>query len=109
MDEESLEHWARRREAARGRQKGRLRAIVLVPGPPRGSHVHPAAPRLIVRWDGYAWRPVAIAPDLAAAKALLYPPEPDGGRPAEWDRPAQPPGTGRHHRPSPGRPQEGER
>ncbi|MFI9202344.1 DUF6087 family protein [Streptomyces sp. NPDC053048] len=100
MDDESLEHWARRREADRERKKGRLRAIPLAPGPHRGAHVHPDAPRLIVRWDGYAWQPVAVVEDLAVAKTVLYPPEPAGERPAEWDRPAPEPGAGRHRKSS---------
>ncbi|WP_392675024.1 DUF6087 family protein [Streptomyces sp. LN785] len=72
MDEEPFEHWVSRRELERRRKKGRLRLSALNPGPRRGSHVFPEAPRLIWRWDGYAWEPVAVASDWAAAATVLY-------------------------------------
>jgi Family of unknown function (DUF6087) len=101
MDDEPLEQWVRRREEERERKTGRLRHTPLAPGPHRGSHVHPDAPRLISRWDGYAWQPLAVVDDLAQAKAFVHPPEP----PADPQTP--PPhapgtgtGTGRHRGPS---------
>ncbi|MFJ3182418.1 DUF6087 family protein [Streptomyces sp. NPDC086796] len=41
------------------------------------------------------------AVDLAAAKAVLYPPRPEAERPAPWDRPAMEQGKGRHRRTAP--------
>ncbi|GHC38939.1 hypothetical protein GCM10010507_10750 [Streptomyces cinnamoneus] len=80
---------------------GRLRAVPLTEGPHRGSHVDPGAPRVIQEWDGTEWVTVSITPDLAAAKAVLYPAPPREQRPAEWDRPALGEGTGRHRRTAP--------
>lgn len=50
-----------------------MRLSALNSGPRRSSHVFPQAPRLISRWDGYSWEPVAVASDWAAAAAVLYP------------------------------------
>ncbi|WP_301130516.1 DUF6087 family protein [Streptomyces cacaoi] len=91
MDDESFEQWVHRREEERRRSTGRLRSDALRPGPPRGAHVDPAAPRLISRWDGYAWEPVAVAPDHPAAAAAMRPPADappgaDTSRPATADR-----------------------
>lgn len=71
MQDEPFERWARRREAERERKKGRIRLNSLAPGAQHGSHVHPEAARLISRWDGYVWQPVAVVANLAAAKAAL--------------------------------------
>ncbi|MER6443680.1 DUF6087 family protein [Streptomyces venezuelae] len=103
MNEEPLEEWARRREERRARSMGKLRAVPLTSGPHRGAHVDPAAPRAIEQWDGTQWVTVGIADDLAAAKALLYPPPLPVAeeRPAEWDRPAPGKGRGRHRRTAP--------
>ncbi|MGW7417631.1 DUF6087 family protein [Streptomyces sp. NPDC054863] len=68
------------------------------PGPHRGSHVQPDAPRLVEEWNGTEWVNLRVVDNLAAAQALLYPP-PAKEKPAEWDRPA--PGKGRHRKPSP--------
>ncbi|MGH4035218.1 DUF6087 family protein [Actinomycetota bacterium Odt1-20B] len=73
MEDESFEVWARRREMARQRKKGRLRLSALTSGPERGSHVDPQAPRVISRWDGYGWEPVAVAQDWAAAAEMQRP------------------------------------
>ncbi|MGH4033634.1 DUF6087 family protein [Actinomycetota bacterium Odt1-20B] len=73
MADESFEVWARRREMARQRKKGRLRLSALDSGPERGSHVNPEAPRVISRWDGYGWEPVAVARDWAAAAQVQRP------------------------------------
>ncbi|MFJ4342626.1 DUF6087 family protein [Streptomyces sp. NPDC088915] len=100
-DEEPLEQWARRREERRDRARGRLRAVPLGGGPHRGAHVEPDAPRAIEEYDGADWAVVGLVPDLAAAKAALYPPRPEPERPAEWDRPALGPGRGRHRRTAP--------
>lgn len=52
--------------------RGRLRVNTLKTGAQRGSHVAPEAPRLISRWDGYTWEPVAVARDFAEAAAMLH-------------------------------------
>ncbi|WP_435244288.1 DUF6087 family protein [Streptomyces sioyaensis] len=101
MDEEPLEEWARRREERRAHSKGKLRAVPLTKGSHRGAHIEPDAPRLIEEWDGTQWVAVGLVDDLAAAKALLYPPQPVEEKPVEWDRPALGKGRGRHRKPSP--------
>ncbi|MCZ4103676.1 DUF6087 family protein [Streptomyces sp. H39-C1] len=101
MNEEPLESWAQRRAADQARKLGRLRARTLAPGPERAFHVNPTAERVIEQWDGYQWVPVTVAVDLAAAKALLFVPEPLDERPTEWDRPAMGEGSGRHRKPAP--------
>ncbi|WP_240152325.1 DUF6087 family protein [Streptomyces mobaraensis] len=100
MHEESLEEWARRREARRARSKGKLGTVPLTSGPHRGGHVEPAAPRVIQEWSGREWVTVGIVPDLALARAILYPPQPPEERAAEWDRPAMGRGRDRHRKPS---------
>ena len=42
-------------------------------GHPLAAHVRPELPRVIQAWDGYQWTPVCVAPDLAAARSVLYP------------------------------------
>lgn len=101
MNEESLEEWARRRAERRARITGRLRAVPLTEGPHRAGHIDPGAPRAIEEFDGTQWVTVSIAVDLAAAKAALYPPQPDAERPDRWDRPAMEQGKGRHRRTAP--------
>ncbi|MFJ9416664.1 DUF6087 family protein [Streptomyces sp. NPDC101227] len=101
MNEEPLEEWARRREERRALSKGKLRAVPLTEGPHRGAHVEPEAPRVIQEWDGTQWVTVGLVGDLAAAKALLHPPQPVEEKPAEWDRPPLSKGRGRHRKPSP--------
>ncbi|MET9373954.1 DUF6087 family protein [Streptomyces sp. NPDC002992] len=95
--EEPLADWARRREERLAERRGRRRAVPLVDGPLRGSHVAPSAPRAILEYDGLAWVPVTVVANLAEAQALLYPP-PEAARPPEWDRPALGEGRGRHRR-----------
>ncbi|MFG2864682.1 DUF6087 family protein [Streptomyces sioyaensis] len=97
-DEESLAEWARKREQRRARAKGQLRAVPLSSGPHRGAHVEPAAPRVIQEHDGTQWVTVSVVESLAAAKAILYPPQPVEEKPAGWDRPALGESRGRHHR-----------
>ncbi|MFE7889315.1 DUF6087 family protein [Streptomyces sp. NPDC057412] len=41
-----------------------------------------------------------LVSDLAAAKTVLYPPQPAEQKPAEWDRPALGKGRGRHRKPT---------
>ncbi|AKA07472.1 hypothetical protein SAZ_37525 [Streptomyces noursei ZPM] len=101
MHEESLEDWARRREERRNASKGKLRAVPLTEGPHRGQHVDPNAPRVIQEWTGTEWETIGTVADLAAAKALLYPPQPVEEKPAEWDRPSLGKGRGRHRKPTP--------
>ncbi|ARF73209.1 DUF6087 family protein [Streptomyces griseus] len=99
MDDEPLSDWAKRRDA----KIGRLRAVPLVPGDgPKGSHLNPAAPRAIQRWNGYAWEPHGTAADLAATQRLLYPRDenPPTG-PAPQPQPLRA-GRGRHRKPRPG-------
>ncbi|MGW2488353.1 DUF6087 family protein [Streptomyces sp. NPDC001606] len=107
MHEEPLEEWARRREERRNAAKGKLRAVPLTSGPHRGAHIEPHQPRVIEEWNGTEWATVGVVPDLAAAKALLYPPPPvdpvvsgEAKFPGS-DRPALDKGRGRHRKPSP--------
>ncbi|MFI1170142.1 DUF6087 family protein [Streptomyces melanogenes] len=95
-DEEPLAQWARRRAERRDRAKGRLRAVPLTPGPHRGAHVDPGAPRAIQEFDGAEWVTVGVAENLAAARALLYPPQSVKERPTSWDLPVRV--RGRHRR-----------
>ncbi|MFF5284564.1 DUF6087 family protein [Streptomyces sp. NPDC013171] len=96
--EEPLTDWARRREERLAERRGRRRAVPLVDGPLRGSHVAPSAPRAILEYDGLTWVPVTVAADLAEAQALLYPPPPEPARPPERDRSALGEGRSRHRR-----------
>ncbi|MFI6417144.1 DUF6087 family protein [Streptomyces sp. NPDC050842] len=98
-DDEPLEDWARRRAERQASSKGKQRAVPLGDGPHRGAHVDPDAPRAIEEWTGTEWKVIGIVENLAAARALLYPPPPQG-KPAEWDRPAMGKGQGRHRRPT---------
>ncbi|NUL24942.1 DUF6087 family protein [Streptomyces lunaelactis] len=100
-DEEPLENWARRREERRNASKGKLRAVPLSSGPHRGAHVEADAPRVIQEWTGTEWETVGVVANLAAAQALLYPPQPAEEKPAQWDRPALGKGRGRHRKPTP--------
>ena len=101
MEDEPLAEWARRRAERRARATGRLRAVSLTEGPHRGVHVDPNAPRAIQEFDGTQWVTLSLAVDLAAAKAVLYSPQPKAERPAGWDRPAMEKGKGRHRRTAP--------
>ncbi|MFF5969954.1 DUF6087 family protein [Streptomyces sp. NPDC012769] len=87
MSDEPLEDWARRWDERRTQSRGRLRHVSLTTGPQRGWHIDPGAPRVIEQWDGYAWVPVQIVPDLASAQRMVHPPQPAAQRPVEWDRP----------------------
>lgn len=100
-EQEPLEDWARRREERQNASKGKRRAAPLTKGPHRGQHVEPDAPRVIQEWNGTEWETVGLVDDLAAAKALLFPPQPVEQRHAEWDRPALGRGRGRHRKPTP--------
>ncbi|WP_371589899.1 DUF6087 family protein [Streptomyces virginiae] len=71
-----------------------------IPRPGRGAHVHPKAPRLVMRWTGYQWAAEAVVDDYATAQRLLHGivqpgPEPEPGVPG---RPLPKP-TGRHRKP----------
>ncbi|MFF1560580.1 DUF6087 family protein [Streptomyces sp. NPDC058279] len=96
--DEPLEAWAARRERRR-RTVGELRAVPLTAGPARGEHVRPDRPRVIVRWDGFTWEPVAVAPDHAAARRLIDPTAPAASVPVPGYTPAPlRAGRGRHRR-----------
>ncbi|MFJ6772448.1 DUF6087 family protein [Kitasatospora sp. NPDC091257] len=97
-EEEPLASWAARREQQL-RPVGQLRAVRLMDGRPRGAHVAPGEPRLIVRWDGYQWLPETVAEDYAAAQRILHGIE-GGGAPRPGRsvrRPRKAPG--RHRKP----------
>ncbi|MGW0999717.1 DUF6087 family protein [Streptomyces sp. NPDC002523] len=98
-----LEHEDRESREADGRRApkiGRLRAVPLLSGGgPEGAHLHPDAPRVIQRWNGYACAPYASAANLAAAQRLLYPrDEEPPATPAPQPLQA---GRGRHRKPGP--------
>ena len=99
MDDEPLSEWAERRDA----KIGRLRAVPLVSGNgPKGSHLHPDAPRVIQRWNGHAWEPHGFAANLPEAQRILHPPaEQTSSAPAPLPQPLSA-GRGRHRRPRPG-------
>lgn len=71
-DDESLGRWAERRER-RKRPVGERRAMLLLPGPPRGAHVVRSGPRVLLEWDGLAWAPVGVGMNYAAERAFLEP------------------------------------
>lgn len=99
MDDEPLSHWVERRDA----KIGRLRAVPFVSGDgPKGSHLNPEAPRVMQRWNGYAWEPHGCAANLDEARRLLYSREEE---PPTMAAPQPQPlraGRGRHRKPSPG-------
>ena len=99
MDDEPLSEWAERRDA----KIGRLRAVPLVSGNgPKGSHLHPDAPRVIQRWNGHAWEPHGFAANLTEAQRILHPPAAQtSSAPAPLPQPLSA-GRGRHRRPRPG-------
>ncbi|MEU9624428.1 MULTISPECIES: DUF6087 family protein [unclassified Streptomyces] len=78
---------AKARRAA-GQGHGPAAGGALTDGPQRAAHVDPDAPRAVQEFDGTQWVTLSIAVDLAAAEAVLYPPQPEVERLAEWDRPA---------------------
>ncbi|WP_187282067.1 DUF6087 family protein [Streptomyces sp. wa22] len=91
QDDEPLEEWDRRRDARQAASKGRQHAVPLGNGLHRGAHVDPDAPRAIEEWTGTEWAVVGVVEDLAAAKALLYPPPPvQEAEPADVDRVGRP-------------------
>ncbi|MEN8654380.1 DUF6087 family protein [Streptomyces sp. 21So2-11] len=101
-NEEPLEEWARRREERRSASRGKLRAVPLTEGPYRGAHVDADVPRVIQEWTGTQWATVGVADNLAAAKVLLYPPQPVEEKSAEGHRPlGLGKGQGRHRKPNP--------
>ncbi|MFD9245690.1 DUF6087 family protein [Streptomyces sp. NPDC059556] len=100
QDDEPLEEWARRRAERQAASMGRRRAVSLGSSPHRGAHVDPGAPRAIEEWTGTEWQVVGLAENLATAQSLLFPPPPERAKPAEWDRPANGRGRGRHRKPT---------
>ncbi len=97
MDDEPLSEWAERRDA----KIGRLRADPLVSGDgPKGSHLNPDVPRVIQRWNGYAWEPHGFAANLAEAQRLLHPQAEEPPTVAA-PHPLRA-GRGRHRKPRPG-------
>ncbi|OIJ96717.1 hypothetical protein BIV25_17325 [Streptomyces sp. MUSC 14] len=104
MDDEPLKDWAERHDAA----IGRLRAVPVVSGDgPRASHLNPDAPRAIERWNGHMWEPYGFAPDLAEAKAILYPEVSKLSLPGPVPKPLGS-GTGKHRKPRAPRPEYGQ-
>lgn len=106
MTDEPLDRWAARRQG-RLRKPGERKAITLGTGPQRAAHIAPDAPRLILEWDGFAWQPLMIVGNYAAARLALYPPPestPVGQAEAmglDAGRNPLAPGTGRHRKPRP--------
>ncbi|MGW7063612.1 DUF6087 family protein [Streptomyces sp. NPDC054904] len=104
MTDEPLERWAARRQG-RLRQPGELKTVTLGTGPQRAAHVDPDVPRMILEWDGFAWRPLMTVENYAAARHVLNP-QPVSTTPDQAER-AGPvtgrnplaPGTGRHRKP----------
>ncbi|GCD41806.1 DUF6087 family protein [Streptomyces paromomycinus] len=94
---ESLEQLAARQAETRRKLAGRLRVLVLAPGAQRAAHLHPQAPRLILRHDGYQWTPLAAAANYAAAQQLLH--GPPSGEPSAHPAGGTA-GTGRHRKPA---------
>ncbi|MFD4923042.1 DUF6087 family protein [Streptomyces goshikiensis] len=93
-----MEAWAARREG-RSRAVGELRPVPVGTGPARGGRVQPEVPRAIVRWDGFTWEPVTIAPDYAAGRRTIDPTAPAETVPVPGYNPAPPrAGRGRHRR-----------
>ncbi|MEU1674821.1 DUF6087 family protein [Streptomyces roseifaciens] len=100
--DEPLEVWAARRERRRAaylRKTGHRRAEVLADGP-RGSHVNPGAPRLLLEWDGYAWATVGVADNADEARQFLRsdPPPAPPEKAAGGRRPWLGQGKGRHRK-----------
>ncbi|MFC7908235.1 DUF6087 family protein [Streptomyces nigra] len=99
-EQEPLEDWARRREERRDASKGKRRAVPLVEGPHRGQHVEPDAPRVIQEWNSTEWETVGLVSDLAAAKTVLYPPQPVRAETRRMGSPRAGEGRGRHRKPT---------
>lgn len=98
MRDEPLDRWADRR-AKRLRAPGTRKAVHLGNGPHRAAHFDPAAPRLIVEWDGFAWQPVTTVENYAAACRMLNPlPEPPKSEDLPTTRAPVAKGTGRHRK-----------
>ncbi|WP_030732173.1 DUF6087 family protein [Streptomyces sp. NRRL S-237] len=93
-EEEPLDQWAARRQG-RLRKPGEKKAVTLGPGPQRAAHLNPAAPRLILEWDGFQWVPVTVVDDYAAARRVLYP----APQPQQQAQPAPKKQPGRHRKP----------
>ncbi|MFG2978848.1 DUF6087 family protein [Streptomyces sp. NPDC048331] len=106
MTDEPLDRWAARRQG-RLRKPGELKAVTLAEGPQRADHVDPGAPRMILEWDGFAWQPLMVVEDYAAARRVLMPPaesakadQTETTGPVTGRNPLAP-GTGRHRKPRP--------
>ncbi|MFJ2865271.1 DUF6087 family protein [Kitasatospora sp. NPDC087314] len=100
-DDESLSDWYAAR-ADRHRPPGTRDALAIVPENRRELHPFEDLPRLVVEWDGRAWRPLAVADDFAEAYPLLVRRDGELIEPQE-DTPLAllRKGTGRHRRPVP--------
>ncbi|MFJ4777414.1 DUF6087 family protein [Streptomyces sp. NPDC088762] len=94
MNDEPLDRWAARRQG-RLRKPGEKKAITLGAGPQRAVHLDPDVPRMILEWDGFAWQPLTVVEDYAAACQILNPvPQPQqAAQPAPKKQP------GRHRKP----------
>ncbi|WP_405677652.1 DUF6087 family protein [Streptomyces sp. NBC_01511] len=99
MDDEPLSDWAERRDA----KIGRLRAVPLVSDDGlKGSHLNPDAPRVIQRWNGFAWESHGTVVNLAAAQRLLHPRDEEPPTVATPESQPLSAGRGRHRKRRPG-------
>ncbi|WP_338677287.1 DUF6087 family protein [Streptomyces sp. SCSIO 30461] len=74
-ENEPLADWFARRDRQRASDRqiaGTRRVLPLAPGV-HAAHVAPAAPRLLLEWDGRTWTPVGVAPDAREAARFLDP------------------------------------
>ncbi|MEU3826905.1 hypothetical protein GT045_22770 [Streptomyces sp. SID486] len=97
--DEPLDEWAKRREE-RKRPIGELKAVILG-HEHAAAHLHPRAPRVILRWDGYQWSPYRMADGYAAAQRVLHGTDDGQAAVLPTGPSGQPmaPGTGRHRKP----------
>lgn len=74
-EDEPLADWFARQDRQRASDRqvaGTRRALPLAPGV-HAAHVAPAAPRLLLEWDGRTWVPVGVARNAREAARFLNP------------------------------------
>ncbi|WP_369776343.1 DUF6087 family protein [Streptomyces sp. R33] len=98
MEDEPLDRWAARREG-RLRKPGELKAVTLSSGPQRAAHLDPDAPRLILKWDGFAWQALTTVENYAAACQVLNPSAQAEAAQLPGHTPRLGKGSGRHRKP----------